>query len=373
MGARNSPRLWVITRGAQQLSPGEPVTLAQSQLRGLARALTFQHPELKTSLVYLDPAGTEPLSGLLDELLANSEQDEVALRASWRYVRRLVAAPTTHSGALALENRETTVNVDAGGAFKLELDEVGRLDGLKVHAVKRTPPADDQVEVRIIAAALNFSDVLKVMGIYPVPGGNAAVIGGECMGVGTTLGRDVDSAATGLRVGQRIIAFGVGTIGLHLTTHPNLVVPTPESLSDSEAAAFAVANLTAWHSLCEMGDWRRAQARAHSNSATGGVGLAAMAIAKMIGARIYATAGTESKCATAQLTRGRVEYVGDSRSIAFSDEILDVTDGAGVDIVLNSLPGEAIGAGMRILLLAAGSSNWARRMSSPTPRSGWPR
>ncbi len=95
MGARNSPRLWIVTRGAQQLDSGDPVTLPQSQLRGIARVLTFEHPELKTTIVDVDPDGTEPLSALLDELLAGADQDEVALRAGQRYVSRLVAAPTT--------------------------------------------------------------------------------------------------------------------------------------------------------------------------------------------------------------------------------------------------------------------------------------
>jgi phthiocerol/phenolphthiocerol synthesis type-I polyketide synthase C len=342
MGARNSPRLWIVTRGAQQLDSGDQVTLPQSQLRGIARVLTFEHPELKATLVDVDPDGTEPLSALLDELLAGADQDEVALRAGHRYVSRLVAAPTTRSGELAVESRSTTVDLDAGGAAKLELDEAGRLDGLKIHAVKRTPPAADQVEVRIIAAALNFSDVLKVMGIYPGLAGNAPIIGGECVGVVTAFGSEVDSVS----VGERVIAFGVGTIGTHVTTTQDLVVPTPDTLSDFEAAGFGVAYLTAWHSLCEVGRLAPGE-RVLIHSATGGVGLAAISIAKMIGARIYATAGTDAK--REMLAGMGVEYVGDSRSVAFADEILDITDGVGVDIVLNSLPGEAIRRGMQVL------------------------
>ena len=83
------------------------------------------------------------------------------------------------------------------------------------------------------------------------------------------------------------------------------------------------------------------------HSATGGVGLAAVSIAKMIGARIYATAGSDAK---RELLSGLgVEYVGDSRSGDFADEILDVTAGYGVDVILNSLPGEAIRRGVQIL------------------------
>ena len=128
------------------------------------------------------------------------------------------------------------------------------------------------------------------MGVYPGLDGSAPVIGGECVGVVTALGADVDS----VEIGQRVIAFGPGTFGSHLTTLADLVVRVPDSLTDHEAATFGVAYLTAWHSLCEVGRLAPGE-RVLIHSATGGVGLAAVSIAKMIGARIYATAGSEAK------------------------------------------------------------------------------
>ncbi|WP_204803654.1 type I polyketide synthase [Mycobacterium riyadhense] len=317
VGARNSPRLWIVTRGAQQLNPSDPVTLPQAQLRGIARVLTFEHPELKTTLVDVDADGALP--GLVDELLADAD-DEVALRDGQRYVRRLVAAPTTAAGELAAESRDVTVDLDAGGAFQLERDEAGGLDGLKIRAVKRIPPADDQVEIRVVTAALNGSDVL---------------------GVVTAVGAD-----TALDVGQRVIAFGDGTIGSHVTMHADLVVPVPQTLPDSQAAAFGSAYLTAWHSLCTVGRLTRGE-RVLIHSTSDGVDLAAVGIATMIGARIYATA--RSRVQRDRLSELGIEYVGDSRSAAFVEEILDLTNGAGMDVVVNSLPGEAIHASMKLL------------------------
>ena len=93
MGARNSPRLWIVTRGAQQLDPDDDVTLAQTELRGLARVLTFEHPELSATIVDIDPNGTGSAVALVEELLAGAEHDEVALRDGQRYVHRLVAHP----------------------------------------------------------------------------------------------------------------------------------------------------------------------------------------------------------------------------------------------------------------------------------------
>jgi phthiocerol/phenolphthiocerol synthesis type-I polyketide synthase C len=275
-------------------------------------------------------------------LLAGSDQDEVAYRDGQRYVNRLVPAPTIAKGDLAAESRRTLANLDGAGAVRLLIDQPGRLDALRVHQVKRIRPQGDQVEVRIAAAGLNFSDVLKAMGVYPGRDGAAPVIGGECVGYVTAVGNEVDS----IEVGQRVIAFGPGTFGTHLTTIAELVVPIPDALPDNEAATFGVAYLTAWHSLCEVGRLSAGE-RVLIHSATGGVGMAAVSIAQMIGARIYTTAGSDAK--REMLSGVGVEYVGDSRSVEFADDILELTDGYGVDVILNSLPGDAIQRGVQIL------------------------
>ncbi len=342
LGVRNSPRLWIVTRGAQQLDPGDRVTMAQSGLRGIARVLTFEHPELKTTIVDIDADGLEPAAALSAELLAGADHDEVALRDGQRYVHRVAQAPTEANGDLAVESRRIVVDLDGDAAVRLQVDRPGRLDALRLHAVRRIPPLANQVEVRIVAAGINFSDVLKTMGVYPGLTGNAPVIGGECVGYVTAIGEGVGS----VEVGQRVIAFGPGTFGSHLTTLAELVVPVPDGLGDHEAATFGVAYLTAWHSLCEVGRLSSGE-RVLIHSATGGVGLAAVSIARMKGARIYTTAGSDVK--RELLASMGVEYVGDSRSTDFADEILEATEGYGVDVVLNSLSGEAIRRGVQIL------------------------
>ncbi len=193
VGARNTPRLWIVTRGAQQVERGEPITLAQSGLRGMARVLVFEHPELKATIVDVDAEGNGPATALLAELLANADHDEIALR-DWPALRQPGSrrADRPLSGDLCVEQRYTTVNLDERGAVRLQVDQPGRLDALTVHAVKRTVPEAGQVEIRVVAAGLNFSDVLKTMGVYPGLDGNAPIIGGECVGVVTAVGADVD-------------------------------------------------------------------------------------------------------------------------------------------------------------------------------------
>jgi phthiocerol/phenolphthiocerol synthesis type-I polyketide synthase C len=335
--------LWIVTRGAQQVDPDESVTLAQSSLRGIARVLTFEHSELKPTVVDLDgDDGVGAVEGLVAELVAGADHDEVALRGRQRYVNRLVRVPTSARGELAVQSRPVVVDLGSGGGIRLQVDSPGRLDALSVHALKRPPVADGQVEVRVAAAGLNFSDVLKAMGLYPTLDGSAPVIGSECMGVVTAVGAGVDSVAEG----QRVIAFGPGSFGSHVVTSADLVTPVPDGLSDVDAAAVGIAYLTAWYALVEVGRLAPGE-RVLIHSATGGVGLAAISIAKLVGARIYTTAGNPAK--REKLAGLGVEYVGDSRSVAFADEILAVTDGRGVDVVLNSLAGEAIRRGVEIL------------------------
>ena len=270
--------------------------------------LTFEHPELKTTIVDVDADGRGSATALIDELLADPDHDEVALRDGQRYVNRLVRVPTSVDGVLAIEPRPTVVDLGGAGAVRLQIDQPGRLDALTVHAVKRIPPQDDQVEVRVVAAGLNFADVLKAMGVYPTLDGNPPVIGIECVGYVTARGSNVDW----LEIGQRVIALGPGSFGSHLTTLADLVVPVPDALSDGEVATVGVAYLTAWHALCEVGRLAPGE-RVLIHSATGGVGLAAVAIAKMIGARIYTTA--RARPPNGSCCRGSVSNMSATRGV----------------------------------------------------------
>jgi phthiocerol/phenolphthiocerol synthesis type-I polyketide synthase C len=239
--------------------------------------------------------------------------------------------------------RRSTRAINVGGpAFRLQVDRPGQLDGLAVHEFTRVAPHRDQVEIRVAMAALNFSDVLKTMGLYPGVDGPPPAIGGECVGVVTAVGEEVHS----IDVGDRVLALGSGSFGSHLMTLEQLVVPIPDGLSDRQAATFGVAYLTAWHALREAARLAPGE-RVLIHSATGGVGLAAIGIATMIGARIYTTAGSNAK--REMLSAMGVDYVGDSRSLAFAAEVLDATNGEGVDVVVNSLAGDAINAGVSIL------------------------
>lgn len=343
-GTGNPPRLWIVTRGAQQLDPADRVTLAQSELRGIVRVLVFEHPELRTTIIDVDAEGTTSAPALVAELLAGPADDEVALRDGHRSVNRLMPAVTTATGDLAVETHRTVVDLDGTGAVRLQIDQPGRLETLGLHAVTRTAPGAGEVEVRVSAAGLSSGDVVKAKGGHPQPGVGASGLGVDCVGVVTARGVGVDT----VEVGQRVIAFGSSAIGSHLTTLADLVVPAPESLSDREAAGIGFAYLTAWHALREVGRLAAGErVLIQFANATTDVALAAVSIATMFGARVYATAGSD-----AQRDRLRglgVDYIGDPLSPDFADEIMRASDGDGMDIVLNDLPGEAIRRGVELL------------------------
>ncbi|MGH3823938.1 MAG: SDR family NAD(P)-dependent oxidoreductase, partial [Pseudonocardiaceae bacterium] len=343
-GLRDIPRLYLVTRGAQSVRDGESVALDQATFRGVARVLGYEHPELRTTLVDLDPtyhasgdwtAGNE--GALVAELHANAEDDEVAFRDGTRWCARLAATP--------LPGRVEWVDVEvdaAESALELVTTQPGRLEGLRLQLGDPRAPDAGEVTIRIEVAALNFSDVLKASGAYPVVPGTRAQLGGECVGTVVALG----PGTCGLAVGDRVVAYAHGAFGTYTTTPADLVAHLPEGMSAEEGATLPVAYGTAWYALTQVARLRAGE-RVLIHAATGGVGLAAVAIAKALGADICATAGSAEK--RAYLRQQGITQVYDSRGLDWYQAVRTATGGLGVDVVLNSLSGEALRRGVELL------------------------
>ncbi|MDE7064754.1 MAG: SDR family NAD(P)-dependent oxidoreductase, partial [Desulfovibrionaceae bacterium] len=201
------------------------------------------------------------------------------------------------------------------------------------------PPADDAVEVRVMATGLNFRDVMLAMGLLPddaVENGFAGPnLGLEFAGSITRVGADVHN----LRIGDRVAGFGSACFAGHVTTPAHTVARIPESWTPEAAATIPTVFFTAWYALKHLARLQPGE-RLLIHGAAGGVGLAAIQIARHLGVNIFATAGSEEKRDFLHLLG--VEHVFDSRSLSFADDVLAATDGHGVDAVLNSLAGEAM-------------------------------
>ena len=333
MGGR-SPRVWIATEGAQPVLPGEDVRLSQSGLRGIGRVAGYEHSELAVTLVDVDST-----NALAKELLSGRTEDEVAWRQGERMVARLVKTPL-HDGTWKARPR-TTVHYGRDG-FAVDMARPGNLDTVGLVVRPRREPGPGEVEIQVLAAALNFRDVLVAMGLYPTEDGSLPPLGGDCAGVITSVGAGVK----GLRVGDRVFTLANGAFASFVTTPADLVALIPNGMSPSEAAAVPAVYLTAWYGLVHLARLAPGE-RVLIHSGTGGVGLAAIAIARGRGAKVLATAGSEEK--RAYLRELGVEQVMDSRSLDFAEQTMAATDGHGVDVVLNSLAGPALRAGLDVL------------------------
>ena len=147
-------------------------------------------------------------------------------------------------------------------------------------------------------------------------------------------------------MGDEVLAVAGGSFASHVVAKAEFVQPRPAGMSAEEGAAFPIAYLTAEFCLGQLAGMRAGE-RVLIHAAAGGVGMAAVRLAQRAGAEVFATAGSPRK---RELLRSLgVAHVIDSRTTAFAEAILAQTDGAGVDIVLNSLTGEAIDASFKAL------------------------
>lgn len=319
------PRLWLVTRGAQAVEGIAPLPgLAQAPLWGMAKVIALEHPELRCTCVDLDPGG-EPARGvteLFEELLGDGEENQIGFRGGARYAQRLVAGKAGRKISASLPP----------GPFHLENPQRGVLDSLILKAAPRRKPGPEEIEIQVEAAGLNFQDVLDALGVLPFERG---WFGGECTGTVVSVGPAVQE----FQVGDKVIAIAPDTFGSFAVANRRFVVPMPPAIGMEEAATFPVAFLTAWQSLQHLAHMKKGD-RVLIHAAAGGVGLAAVQLALRAGAQVFGTAGSEAK--RQYLRSMGVAHVMDSRSLDFAEEILRLTSGEGVDVVLNSLAAEFI-------------------------------
>ena len=253
-------------------------------------------------------------------------QGEVLVQVSGYTLREVV----TEAAAPAVEN------------FHLEIAVPGALETLAFRPAGRVVPNRGQVEIRVQAAGLNFIEVLYALGMLPDPPGGQAKFGLECAGTITTVGPGVEEFAPG----DEVFAYAPASFSAYTTVAASAVAHKPANLTLEEAATLPAVYLTAYYALVARGRLRAGE-RVLIHAATGGVGMAAINIARWIGAEIFATAGNPEK--RKYLHALGVEHVMDSRSLDFADEIMVRTQRRGVDVVLNSLGGEFIPASLKTL------------------------
>ena len=341
---RALPDLWLVTAGAQSTGGDDhDVRPAQAPLWGLGRVLRNEQGGRRCRMVDLGGACTErDIGALLSELETMADGDgELAFRDGRRLARRqgrMTADPLVHA-----EGRSMVSPQEA--SFRLACRVPGSLDTLHLLETEGADPAPDEVAIRVMAAGLNLRDVLIALGMAFAAGRedvDEELLGWECAGIVEACG----SAVSHVRPGDAVVAIAGGALGSRVIARAGQVARKPPSLEFEEAATLPVAFVTAEYALTELGRVAPGD-RVLIHSASGGVGLAALQVARRAGAEVLATAGSPEK--RAYLESLGVRHVMDSRSLAFADEVLRRTGGDGVDVVLNSLPGEAIAKGLSVL------------------------
>ena len=330
------PLLRVVTVGAQAAGNEPDVSASLGTLLGLCKVIDLEHPELSCVRIDLDPLhplGTQ--AGLLASDLAPTDQEHlIAYRRGERRVARLVR----HQPNLESADGATVHVLNAADRVVLEPGASGVLDDLRWRPLLRSTPAAGEVEIQVLASGLSFRDVMNALAMRR----DGDPLGSECSGIVTAVG----PAVSDLAVGDRVVALATGSLASFVIARAELVVKSPARTSPEEAVTFPTAMVTAYHALRNVAGLRAGE-RVLIHAATGGVGLAAVQIARQLGAEIFATAGSATK--RAYLQSIGVLRVFNSRTLAFRDEIAAATDGRGVDVVLNSLAGDFIDASVALL------------------------
>ncbi|SFW64510.1 Acyl transferase domain-containing protein [Desulfovibrio desulfuricans] len=335
-----APRLWIVTRGGaldSGLPEGCEVRPAQCALWGLGRVVASEYDQLHCTLVdapYL--LNDEDAARLLEqEFLYSDDTDEVLLTPRGRYALRLKKGGAAAAASITPMDR-----------CRLDFMRPGKLGNLTWYADNKRVLAPDEVEARVMATGLNFRDVMLTMGLLPdeaVENGFAGPsLGLEFAGVVTRVGHAVED----LQPGDTVVGFAPACFASHVVTPKHAVVRIPETWNYEAAATIPTVFFTAWYALNYL-----ARLQPHEtvliHGAAGGVGIAAIQIAHHLGAKVFATAGSEEKRDFLRLMG--VEHVFDSRSLSFADDVLAATGGAGVDVALNSLAGEAMRRSLGVL------------------------
>ncbi|NKB62232.1 MAG: SDR family NAD(P)-dependent oxidoreductase [Gammaproteobacteria bacterium] len=296
-----------------------------------------------------DQATNDICNDICLELQYNQDELEVAWRNGIRYGATLRRMPKDH--LVVSKSTEVARNVDRGNVssghsypitFCLHCDKPGFLDHLNLREIPRAKLQPHEIEVQVMAGGINFRDVMKALGIYPGNTEDLHWYGDDFSGIVIAVGSEVNEFS----IGDEVAGFAPYAFRSFVAVDARMVFRKPPHISFIEAACLPTVFSTAHYALVHLGRMTAGET-VLIHSGGGGVGQAAIQVAKRLGLRVFATAGTEEK---RQLLNDQgVELVMSSRDLTFADEIMAYTRGDGVDGVLNSLAGDFIPKSLSVL------------------------
>lgn len=325
-GSAGRPRLIVLAPGGSPLA-GENSDAANGGLWTFARVLQNEYDAIDIHMI--DAEGKQAIA-LIDRIATVESANREWLAGEHGLVEiRAASGPSAGRDATTADFEAATIHQRTSG----------RVDSIVWESCVLREPGDGEVIIAVEAAGLNFRDVMWSMGLLPEEaledGFAGATIGMEMAGRVERVG----SSVTDLKPGDRVMGIGPAAFSTHVRVRRDGVTKFPDRLDYSAAATVPVAFLTAYYAMVQLGHIEPGETIL-IHGAAGGVGLAALQIAKLKGAKVIATAGTVEKRRFLE-TLG-ADHIFDSRSLDFVSRVRAVTNGEGVDLVLNSLFSEAM-------------------------------
>ncbi len=331
---------------------------SQSALWGLGRVIMNEHPDIQCKMIDLQGAYDADATShvLLNELFLDlnentsskdaSLENEVILNDSVRHVMRMTRASLQKSIKALPKQVKKSDNLVSSKPYCLRFSTAGQLKNLYWQELPERFLQADEIEIKPYATGLNFRDVMYAMGLLS----DEAVENGFA---GPTLGMElsgkvvnVGSAISEFKVGDDVIGFAPECFSSRVITQTTAITHKPKNWSFEEAATIPTTFFTVYYALKHLAQIQPGE-KILIHGAAGGVGIAAIQFARFCGAEIFATAGSDEKRDFVKLMGA--DHVMDSRSLAFADDIMRITKGEGIDIVLNSLAGEAVTRNLAVL------------------------
>lgn len=336
--------LWVLgSHGGSSGSDPVPETST-----GFLRCMQTEHESLKVASLRIPPSGS-PASAAIQDIRkvfqcnfmsapVGGAESEYLVESSLIQIPRVVEAKQlngfVHSKVTTAKAEPRPFGETAGRCLKLEMANPGLLESFQfvVDEAAQEAIASDEIELKVKATGVNFLDVLIALGRV-----SSDHIGRDCAGIVTQAGSN-----SSFNIGDRVVCTTVGAYQTQARVKAAAACRIPAAMPFTTAAALPVPFLTAYYALVEVARIRP-QESVLIHSAAGGTGQACVQIAQLYGAEIYATVGSDEKRALLRETYGiSDEHIFNSRSLAFASGIGAMTNGRGVDVIINSLAGEAL-------------------------------
>jgi acyl transferase domain-containing protein/NADPH:quinone reductase-like Zn-dependent oxidoreductase/NAD(P)-dependent dehydrogenase (short-subunit alcohol dehydrogenase family)/acyl carrier protein len=338
-------KITMITRDAQVVIPGDlgEAGLTSAPLWGLGHLLRNEFPfitpktiDLQSKEDWQSNSPQEEIQILVNELLSGNTEEDVALRRDQRWVKRLEKVTL-----ISKEENKKYKMISTDAPVELATPPGGKIESLYYREFDHKKPGVEEITVKVLAAAINDKGLQKVLGKIPVkdmpdtyPG---SIPGMEVSGIITAIGDKVTSYKVGDEI---VIASPFVSFKSYITVKPRQIIHIhkPKTLSFAEAVIL-VPFLTVQYGLGVFARLQKGEKILIHNAADD-VGLAAVQYAKWKGAEIYATANTLEK--REYLKSIGIEQVMDMETLEFVKTINEITNGYGVDVVIHSIPGEAL-------------------------------